>query len=85
MTDITMDFEQCMIVIKPVREMREGTTMAIAKRDPQESGIGANGKHLMAHLDANDGRLPEPIATAVNESCRDAFLRARALRAEPKP
>lgn len=59
--------------------------MAIAKRDPQKSGVGADGKNLMAHLDANAGRLPEPLATVVNKSCREAFLRARALRAEPKP
>ncbi|MFS2008324.1 hypothetical protein ACCD06_00395 [Azospirillum sp. CT11-132] len=85
MTDITMDFEQCMIAIRPIRGMREETTMAIPKRKPQENGSGVDGESLMAHLDANGGRLPEPIATAVNKSCRDAFLRARALRAEPKP
>lgn len=59
--------------------------MTIAKRDPQKGGIGADGKNLMAHLDANGGRLPEPLATAVNKSCREAFLRARALRADRKP
>lgn len=59
--------------------------MGIAKRKPQESGSGADSESLMAHLDANDGRLPEPIATAVNTSCREAFIRAHALRSELNP
>lgn len=59
--------------------------MGIAKRKPQESGSDADSESLMAHLDANDGRLPEPISTAVNASCREAFIRARAIRPELKP
>lgn len=47
--------------------------MANAQRKLQESERGS----LMDYLDANGGRLPEPLASAVNKSCREALLRLR--------
>lgn len=52
--------------------------MANAQRKPQEIERGS----LMDYLDASGGRLPEPLATAVNKSSREALLRLRTRLAQ---
>ncbi|WP_188052009.1 hypothetical protein [Azospirillum sp. Sh1] len=47
--------------------------MANAQRKPQ----AGERESLMDYVAAHDGRLPEPLRSAVNASCREAFFRLR--------
>ena len=51
----------------------EEANMANAQRKPQ----AGERESLMDYVAAHDGRLPEPLRSAVNASCREAFFRLR--------
>lgn len=55
-----------------VAEPKEAN-MANAQRKPQ----AGERESLMDYVAAHDGRLPEPLRSAVNASCREAFFRLR--------